>query len=116
MTATTHHVLTQDALLLCKHVTGKVSLAASQHWVSVESRPVLVDSDPENRSIEHCSWSGPGVKPCQQTLKVVRGYSTFVSVDGAAVCLDTLTGFTESLPPVTYDVKSAGQALWGIES
>ncbi len=109
-------VLTEDALLLCKHVTGRVSLAASQRWVTVESRAVLVATDPEGRAIDHCTWAGPGVKPCQLTLKVTAGYSSFVFIDGAAACLDTVTGLTESLPPVTYSVKNPGQRLWGVTS
>lgn len=116
MTSPTRDVLTEDALLLCKHVTGRVGISASQRWVTVEARAVLVDDDPQNKDITACSWTGPGVKPCQKTLAVVNGYSTFVFIDGDAVCLDTVTGFTESLPPVTYDVKHPGQHLVGVEA
>jgi hypothetical protein len=109
-------VLTEDALLLCKHVLGRVKIEHAQGWVTVAGRAVLVDNDPEGRSIESCPWTGIGVKKCQKTLRVIRGYSTLVFVDGKAVCLDTVTGFTESLPPVLYNVQHPGQVLVGVAS
>lgn len=112
----TRKVLTEDALLLCKHVIGRVQIEHAQDWVTVEGRAVLVDNDPEGRSIKGCPWTGVGVKKCEQTLKVIRGYSTLVTVGGKALCLDTVEGFTESLPPVLYSVQNPGQTLVGVES
>ncbi len=106
-------LLTEDALILCKHVIGKVSLSPSQHWVSVEGRMLLVDADPENRSISGCPNYGVTMKPCTHTLKVAVGYSTFLRIDGQRICLDTVEGFTDGTPPgvVTYNVKHPGQVL-----
>ncbi len=106
-------LLTEDALLLCKHVIGRVELKHAQSWVTIQQRAVLVHSDPVGRSIKGCPWTGVGVKKCEQTLQVVKGYSTLITIDGAPVCLDTFEGFTESLPPVTYDVKHPGQQWVG---
>lgn len=105
--------LTEDALLLCKHVLGKVSLAASQGWVSIEGRKVLVQNDPEGRSISGCPNVGATIKPCTNTLPVETGYSTFLRIDGKPVCLDTVEGLTDGTPPgvVKYDVKNPGQTL-----
>ena len=44
--------LTVDALLVCAHELGKVGIVASQSWVTVEGRPVLVKADPEGRPIK----------------------------------------------------------------
>lgn len=107
-------VLTVDALLLCDH-GGKVSIGARQSWVTIAGRPVLVATDPEGCSISGCPNTNPllGLKLCTRTLPVTGGYSSFVRIDGRAVCLDTVTGLTDGTPPgvVTYTVKHPGQAL-----
>jgi hypothetical protein len=107
------NLLTLDALLLCKHVLGKVSIAAAQSWVTIEGRPVLIDDDPESKSIKGCPNTGVAIKPCTTTFKVTRGYSDFLRVNGKQICLDTVEGFTDGLPPVTYNVKNPGQRWVG---
>lgn len=106
-------LLTEDALLLCKHVLGKVGLVPSQGWVTIDGRKVLVQADPEGRPIAGCPNVGATIKPCTSTLAVERGYSAFVRVDGRPVCLDTVEGLTDGTPPgiVKYNVASAGQAF-----
>ena len=44
--------LTEDAGLICKHVLGRVSIAASQRLVTIAGRRVLVDPDPEGKGIK----------------------------------------------------------------
>jgi hypothetical protein len=41
----------------------------------------------------------------------MEGYSSFVRINGRAVCLDTVTGFTDGTPPgvVKYIVRHPGQ-------
>jgi hypothetical protein len=108
--------LTEDALLLCDH-GGTVHEEVRQAWVTIEGRRVLVDNDPERRSISGCPNTNPflGLKPCTNTLPVIAGYSTFIKIDGHAVCLDTVTGLTDGTPPgtVKYTVKNPGQTLVG---
>jgi hypothetical protein len=73
---------------------------------------VLVDNDPEMRDIDRCPNRGPhGIKPCTKTLKVRLGYSAFISIDGHAVSLDNLWGFTDGTPPgiVKYVVIDPAQ-------
>jgi hypothetical protein len=106
-------LLTEDAQLVCLHQLGRVSNQPSQSLVTIDGRKVLVDNDPETRSISSCPNIGATIKPCQTTLKVVVGYSTWVKVDKHAVCLDTVRGLTDGTPPgiVQYQVQVPGQGL-----
>lgn len=108
-------LLTVDATVLCGHKLGKVKLAASQSRMTIDGRPVLVYDDPEGKSIDGCpsSVAIAGIVPCKATLKARTGYSDLVTVEGRAVCLDTLTGFTNGTPPgtVEYRVADPGQGF-----
>ena len=103
--------LTVDAKITCKHITGVVQLFTPQHLVFVEGRPVLVANDPQAKLISGCANYGATIKPCTLTLKVDKGYSAFIHINGRAVCLDTLTGLTDGTPPgtVQYIVRNPGQ-------
>jgi hypothetical protein len=105
--------LTLEALVVCAHELGKVGLVASQSWVTVEGRPVLVRADPEGRPIAGCPNIGPTIKPCTNTLAVKAGYSSLLRIDGREVCLDTVRGLTDGTPPgvVEYKVNAPGQLL-----
>ena len=104
--------LTEDAVLSCDHNgTGHVQNHPTQGLVRISGRRVLVATDPEGRPIKLCDNIGIGMKPCLITLKVQQGYSTFLRVDGHAVCLDTVVGLTDGSPPgtVSYRVRRSGQ-------
>lgn len=108
-------LLTVDARLACEHA-GSVTLnPPSQTWVAIEGRSVLVENDPEGCKIRACPNANPpaGIRPCLATLRVTVGYSHFVAIDGARVCLDTVTGLTDGTPPgqVHYTVRHPGQSL-----
>ena len=109
--------LTEDALLVCKHQMGKVSIAASQSLVMIGGRRVLVSPDPEGRSIGGCPVFNPaaGMRPCTKTLRVRSGYSGFIQIDGRAVCLDSVVGNTDGTPPMSVDyvVNDPGQHFVG---
>jgi hypothetical protein len=102
--------ITEDALLLCGHL-GRVQIAASQRWVTVEKRAVLVATDPQGKTIVGCPFYAG--KPCTGTLAVERGYSSFLRVDGHAVCRDDLVGITDGTPPAGahYSVSRPGQSF-----
>lgn len=102
--------ITEDALVVCKHETGRISNAPSQGWFTVAKRRVLVEPDPVGRTISGCPMLTP-MKPCVTTLPVISGYSNFIRVGEKLVCLDTITGLTDGTPPglVRYKVNSAGQ-------
>ncbi|EAR21760.1 hypothetical protein [Nitrococcus mobilis] len=104
-------LLTEDADLRCAHELGKVSVDASQGWVRVEGRRVLVARDPERCTISGCPNYGPTIKPCTTTLAVRTGYSALVRIDGHRICLDTVIGLTDGTPPgtVQYQVRDSGQ-------
>lgn len=103
--------VTTDAVVRCDH-DGQVANVPRQRWVTVSGAPVLVDNDPEGRTISGCPNTGPTMKPCTNTLAVAAGYSTWISVDGHRVVLDTLDGLTDGTVPGTvhYKVRSPGQA------
>lgn len=105
-------ILVEPGVLRCGH-DGKVVNAASRHWVRIGSAPVLVQNDPEGRSIRMCPNIGINIKPCTSTLSVQTGYSTFLRIDGHAACLDSVTGYTDGTPPgaVKYTVRDPGQQL-----
>jgi hypothetical protein len=111
------HWLTEDALLVCKHQMGKVSIKATQSLVTIEGRCVLVDPDPENRPIAGCPIFNPaaGMRPCSKTLRVRSGYSSFIQIDGHALCLDAVVGNTDGTPPMSVDyiVNDPGQHFVG---
>ena len=106
-------LVTEDAVILCTHVLGRVANEPTQSLVRINGRRVLVKNNPENKSISGCPNIGATIKPCQNTLPVIVGYSTFVKVDKAEVCLDTVVGLTDGTPPgaVEYNVRRAGQTL-----
>ena len=103
--------LTEDATLVCAHEQGVIVNQPTQTLVTVAGRRVLVENDPEGRTIRGCPNIGATIKPCQKTLKVKEGYSAFVRIDGHSVCLVTVTGLTDGTPPgvVIYKVRQPGQ-------
>src|SRR5436309_2551762 len=105
--------VTEDAVILCTHVLGRVANEPTQSLVRINGRRVLVKNNPENKSITGCPNIGATIKPCQNTLFVIVGYSTFVKVDKAEVCLDTVVGLTDGTPPgaVEYNVQQTNQTL-----
>lgn len=105
------HWITEDAQVQCTHQLGKVTNLPSQDLVTVQARRVLVQPDPVGRTIAGCPNIGVGIKPCTATLVVQRGYSEWIRIDGQAVCLDSVTGFTDGTPPgvVKYEVAAPGQ-------
>ena len=111
-------ILTEDANVFCRHETGKVSmLYATQDVVTINGRKVLLTPDPMFKPIVGCANLGPTIKPCTLTISVSKGYSDFVTINGRAICLDTLTGVTDGTPPasVEYHVRHPGQTLVDVQ-
>ena len=104
-------LLTVNADIRCSHAAGVVQLAATQTWVTIGRRPILVARDPETRPVAGCPVASPN-KPCTSTLAVTRGYSSLLAVEGRAICLDTVTGSTDgTLFPAEYSVAATGQTF-----
>jgi len=106
-------LLTEDARLVCKHENGAVQIIATQNLVTINRRKILVERDPEGRSISGCPMYGPTIKPCTTTLAVQQGYSTLLHIQSRRVCLDSVSGLTDGTPPgtVRYIVRQAGQGF-----
>ena len=106
-------LLSEDALVVCKHRLGVVAIAATQSLVTINGRKVLIDNNPESRAIAGCPNVGATIKPCTQTFRVQVGYSGLLRIEGKWVCLDTVTGLTDGTPPgtVKYIVENPGQSF-----
>jgi hypothetical protein len=106
-------LLSEDALLTCRHALGLVKNVPSQNLVTIAGRRILVNADPEGRTIVGCPNVGIAIKPCTCTLQVQVGYSALVRIRGQRACLDTVSGLTDGTPPgtVLYEVKLPGQAF-----
>ncbi len=103
-------VLTDQAFLACAHrTTSKVKNTPSQSWVTIGGKSVLVEPDPVPWTINGCPNIVPGQKPCTSTIKNVTGYSSFITINGHPICLDTVKGLTDGLPSVDYLVVTPGQ-------
>lgn len=104
-------VLTKDARIVCDHRTGIVQVDATQNFVTINGRPILVEHDPASKRIAGCANIVATIKPCTLTLVVLAGYSDFVRIGGRRICLDPITGFTDGTPPaaVKYLVERPGQ-------
>lgn len=109
--------ITERADVRCGH-DGRVSKVPSRDWVTIAGARVLVEHDPQDRSIGGCPNIGPTIKPCSKTLQVAAGRSTFVRVDGDRAVLSTLAGLTNGTPPgtVRYDVREPGQQFVRVDA
>jgi hypothetical protein len=111
-------LLNEEAVVVCKHVLGVVSIEPTQNLVFIQGKRVLVEPNPETRPISHCPNYGIAIKPCTFTLKVDDGYSSFIRIEGKRVCLQTVTGLTDGTPPgiVKFEVRTPGQQfVWEVQ-
>ena len=56
-------LLTEDAVIVCKHELGRAGIIPSQGLVTIGDRKVLVENDPEGRPIVGCPNLGATIKP-----------------------------------------------------
>ncbi len=111
-------ILTELALVTCDHSTGVVANVPSQNVVSICGGRVLVGNDPAGKAIAGCTNVSTTIKPCTSTLNVEQGKSTFVTINGKPVCMNTVVGGTDGTPPsvTKYRVKFPGQILVEIQA
>lgn len=107
-------VLVLSGVLRCGH-DGLVTNTASQQWVRIARQPILVASDPEGRQISMCPNISTNTKQCTTTRAVATGYSDFVRIGGHKVCLDSVDGMTDGVPPSHYTVRDPGQQFVGAD-
>ena len=103
-------VVTTGSTVQCSH-RATVTLKASQSKLKAAGNPALVASDMAGATVVACPNIGPGLKPCTTTLSVLTGLATKLSVDGQPVLLEGATGPTDSTPPATWSVTTAGQTV-----
>ncbi len=105
--------LTEVAIVSCDHLAGVSPQRASASFVQIAGVPMLRFPDPVGRPIFGCPNVGPTIKPCTSTLMMQVGQSSFVTIEGQPVALDTTEGLTDGTPPglVKYKVRHAGQAF-----
>jgi hypothetical protein len=102
-------VLTEKALIVCSHL-GTVQPTASQHELAAGGGQVLVTGDLEGAPISGCTLASPGSKPCSMVAATLPGGATAtLRVSGKPALLATARGTTDSSPPGTWSVRSAGQ-------
>lgn len=103
--------LTAGARVVCTH-QGTVTLVAGQQTISVGRQPLLVLGDLDGKPIAGCTLApSPSTAPCTATASMLIGAAAVLKVDGAPVLLENATGLTNSVPPGTWSVQSAGQTI-----
>lgn len=107
------YFLTENGALHCLHPgAGRVAVAQGSHFVRINGARVHVEPNTLGRGIGGCKHpASTNSKPCSSTLTVNGGYSHFIRIAGKAVCLASIGGVTDSVPPSTYRVSYPGQAL-----
>ena len=105
------YFLTQRGALVCDH-GGPIPAVASQSLVRAAGDAVLVEPDPIGKAVACPRQAAQiGQSPCMTTFDVSAGYSSWIRIDGRAVCLATIAGHTAAPDRPGYSVASAGQSL-----
>ena len=101
-------LLTEKADVRCTHNhSGKITIPASQDWVTIAGVPIPVAPNPVGRIVQYCELQ-PDVQ-CKAILDVTGGYSSLLRIGGQQLCLKSLVGRTLAAPLGTFDVVDAGQ-------
>jgi hypothetical protein len=106
-------VLTTAAMVVCSH-QGRLQIpSAGQSQLKVGTDFVLIDGDLVGKSISGClnnpTPGSPSLKPCTSTTSMIAGAATKLKVGTSPVLLENANGMTDSVPPGTWSVQSAGQ-------
>lgn len=113
-----NYLLTDNGVLRCSHrgpLGGRVNVHVTQSFVRIGGGHIHVKNNTVNCSIDSMSCAiipdpTKGLFACKKTVSAVGGYSTFVTIEGKPVCLDSITGNTLSNPSGgTYSVRNPGQ-------
>jgi hypothetical protein len=101
-------VLTVGSTVLCSH-GGTFTFSAGHDLLTVDGQAVVRQSELQNAVIAGCANVGPNLQPCLAIQSVTAGLAQKLTVGDEAVALETATGLTNSKPPGTWNVTSAGQ-------
>lgn len=111
-------LLTEDAALICDHISGVVGIAPRQDWVTIAERRILVEADTLDRPIAGCPFVTPTTPPCLRTVSVEEDatYRDFLCIASRKdkdrrICLEGATGRTDwgQTRTVSYHVAKPGQ-------
>jgi hypothetical protein len=106
-------VLINNSKIVCPH-QGQVQLAATTK-LTIGGTNVLLLADVTGKTVSGCSVvtdTNTSTVQCQK-VTTATGTASKLTVGGAPVVLDTLTGFTDGAPPpaaVAISVSDAGQS------
>ncbi len=104
-------VLTKDSTVSCNH-SGSATFSPTSSKLTVGGTKVLLKADVEACTITGCTFTPPppGRIPCTGVTSVLLGVATKLTVGGAGVVLESLTGITNSSVPGSLTGVSAGQS------
>ena len=103
-------ILNNVGVVICPH-GGRVTLIPRQFGVLAQTGYVICEGDLTGAPIVGCRKPfAIGSAPCRTVVEVLPGStSPIVAVGGQPVCLETLTGLTDGVPPATVEVAFPGQ-------
>ncbi|WP_432828762.1 hypothetical protein [Dactylosporangium sp. CA-092794] len=103
-------MLTVGSSVICSH-SGTFTFTAGHKLLTVDGQAVVRQSELQNAVITGCknTVANLGQKPCLAIASIIAGLAHKLTVGGEAAALDTATGLTNSTPPGTWSVTSAGQ-------
>jgi hypothetical protein len=103
-------ILNSAGVVVCPHA-GRVTLIPRQLNVLAQTGYVMREADVVGAPIVGCRKPfALGSAPCRTVVVVFPGSTSIVvSVGGQPVCLETLTGLTDGVPPATVVVAFPGQ-------
>jgi hypothetical protein len=104
-------VLTTASTLACSH-GGTLQVSPSQHQLTVDDHPALLQTDLLAATVSGCKTPATtSSKPCLKVASMLVGPATKLTVGGTPVVLETAQGLTDGVPqPATWTVQSAGQS------
>jgi hypothetical protein len=106
-------VLTTQSTVTCGHVAGSVQTASTAK-LKIDGNPVLLQASVLGRTVASCGIPQvQGNKLCTTVLSVTNAPPPKLTVGGAPVLLDTITGTTDGAigaTPQTLLAATANQA------
>lgn len=106
-------VLTTDSTINCPNA-GTLTFPGVTHKLTVQGKPVLVQSDMTNPVLTKIIGCSLTPTPCIQVNSISAGQSSKLTVDGGKVLLDTLMGLTNTSGNLTVKSISVQSKLTAI--
>lgn len=106
-------IITDRTDLRCDHGGSLTGVFSTAPFVKINGASVLVDGDLLLKPVAGCPNIGATIKPCNLTLTMSNGKSSFIKINGRSVLLENATGITDGTPPgvVQYSVFLTHQSF-----